>query len=1613
MAETTIPDIQMDSGAYEVILQRLQVQKNKILDNVALLNKERKEVFGATAFELLANLRINTAHNCIAKDILALSNLCILGYNVQFGLKQDIGIADVFSIYRFDGKEFIAQNLSLLEQEEFATEFKNLYKYYRNASFSRFHVKGNLLYMVFQQTANVQDIKAFKWLIDGESLQFIDGRSAHEVKYPSQHDFTWTKATRDMQRTGKSPHVSILDRVFVETINGDLSIKVEDNTNTGKGIYHEDVEQKDQTLDDGEIYFADLGNIILLKIKPYLEDERYFIFNDRLKTVMRVDTLADAGLLLPEGQGVLLSNGYYLQNGEHKIFDRKLEQVKFSGRVDAPNGEDFLYVFYQEDSHSYILLSYNVIEQQVQTPILCNGFTIFENGQLLYFIAEKDPTRHHLIQVWQTPFTKEMVLNETLSQHHLYKIGNKSIVQAMAEVRELLVLLNQPDNYEGLYDDILDKSREIYDSYFWMQDNSHYQFAAALTDLKQIATNAIDEFKKVVEMRSNAAKLMTDAEEKVSKLVFDVRTSKKETLQDYVKLLSALRLLKGELITLKKVAYTDEAVLTAHEKTLAEKSDELSKACVEFLLRDDALQPYQVQIQQSREALPQAAKVVEVKALEQQSTEIAGALEMLIDIINQLKIDDASQSAKIIENISQLFSGLNQLRTQIQNTRNELNKKESQAEFQAQMTLLDQSIINFLDMADSAEKVNEYLSKLTIQLEEIEMRFADWDEVQIHTSEKRQMLYDSFEARKVQLLEQKNKKAGQLQQAAERIITGVKNKARNLESESEINAFFSSDLMVDRARQMAQELAAMEDATKSEEILQQLLVVQQEAIRNLKDKKELYVDGAQILAMGKYRFAIQSQNVALTLTNRDGTYNYHITGTSYFESVDHPELETLKAVMDQEYVSESKVLPRAVYLAWRMMQYYAPDDNPAAAGLEQQVNAYLTAHPSEGYVKGVHDKDAFLLATHWLQLRNDLGILSYLPEERALAHIFWHYLPVVEKEDLTRKITAVKFLKSHYSQQKEIELFIKEAAQRIAAFIQKEFPYIDLDVQAAAVYLYGSPAGVTMVSHADNEIFNAFKKHLKADFIDKKYQEYMQELKDKPAMLWALVESWLYRFSVKAQIEIPADLMMELTAMLITEGSTRIEADDDHHVIEITGLQSVQQDGNVFVLDHYHWVRLLKDHDAHIVPRFLRLQQLKKELLLQKSKQLNLENFKTEVLTSFVRNQLINQVYFPLIGANFAKQIGEAGDAKRSDRSGLLLLVSPPGYGKTTLMEYVADRLGLVFIKINGPSLGHTITSVDPGEAKDAAAKSELHKLNLALEMGDNVMLYIDDIQHCNTEFLQKFISLADGQRRMDGVFNNEPKTYDLRGKRFALVMAGNPYTESGEIFKIPDMLSNRADIYNLGDMTALNKAQFEMSMLENALMANTHLRKLSQTGMENLYKLVAYAQDPEQNLPNLDGNFTASEIQDFIQVVKHALQARATVLKVNETYIQSAGVMDAFREEPPFKLQGSYRNMNKILAAIIPIMTASEVTELVLNHYKNESQTLTKDAEANLLKLKEIMGLLTPEEASRWEDIKKEFKKYRMLKGLGDQDKFSQIIAQMNQFVDGLEGIKEVLRGK
>ncbi|MFN3556183.1 MAG: DNA repair ATPase [Bacteroidales bacterium] len=1609
-------DNTIEKGTYEIIQSRLQEQRRALAEQLQLLNKERQKVFGAIDFKLVSNVRVDTEHHCLARDLVSVAGVCLLGYNVRLGLKTILEISDVFSVYKFQENEFHPAPLDIIKDKDFANELQNLYKFFRHTRFSRFAVRENFLYMLFQLSDSPSDVKAFKWLIRDTELVYIDSRSAAEVRFPNQHEFTWTKATRDMQRIGKNPHVSIADKVFVETVQGDLTIKVEDNTEDGLGIYREDVEQKDQSLDDGEIHFCDLGNIVLLKIKPYLEEDRYFIFNHRIKNVVRVDTLRDAGILLPDDQGIILSNGYYLQTGEYKIFDRRIEGVKFLQRIQSPNGEDFLFVFYEEKNHDFVILSYNVIEQTVKTPIFCNGYTLFDKGELCYFNKETDPGRHHLIQIWQTPYTREVLPGTQYQDHELYKIGNKAIVKAMAEVQELIVLLSKEDSYQGLYKDILQKSQAIMDGYFWLKNETGAGLQQPLKQLRKVAMSAIDEFEKVVQIRRNTAAALEKVSQTVEKILFDTRSASFDTLDQYVSLLARMRGIRGEIIGLRNLRYINMEVVAALEKQIAERAELLASGCVDFLLQDNALAYYQQSMDELEGMVEQLTKVVDARKLETRFDELAQKLELLIDIINNLKIEDTSHSTKIIENISLIFSRLNQQRQALNNKRRQLGEKEARADFQAQMTLFEQSVVNFMELATEPAKCDEYLTRLSIQLEELEGKFADYEDFSEKITEKREAVYAAFETRKVSLTEARNRRTNTLFGSAQRILKGIANKAKSLTSETEINGYFASDLMIEKVRDIADQLEKLDDSAKSEDLRNQIQVLQQESVRALKDRKELFEDGDNVIRMGEHRFAVNTQPLDLTLVLKDRSYFYHLTGTSFYEPINSAIIDQLQDVWEQQLPSENRLVARAEYLAWKVFENLDPYKIYEEKQLVQAIADYMGSNYGEGFVKGVHDSDALPLLQNLLEKHRDLGMLRYPAAARVLARIFWYYAPQDKKDYFKKQFVFINLMQQVFEQKENYKHLLAKLAQSITAFSQEHQLFTETDPLLAATYLAEEQAtpGFALDKHAA-DLLKDFKKYLREKNADIIFAEAQKGLEPFPEALWHLSRSWVTTFLNAKGKKAKGYLIDELTSCLMPDSS---EPDYILHlsgVQNIEGLRSLPADASdkVYVFDFHRLSDRLRHFIQVVQPRFLQLQQLKHQLIEEKKKNLRLHEFKTQVLTSFVRNKLINEVYFPLIGANFARQIGAYGQDKRSDRSGMLLLISPPGYGKTTLMEYVADRLGLIFMKINGPSLGHEITSVDPAEARNAAARQELQKLNLAFEMSDNVMLYLDDIQHCNTEFLQKFISLSDAQRKMDGVYNGQAKTYDFRGKRFCVVMAGNPYTESGEKFQIPDMLSNRADIYNLGDMTTNRQDLFNLSLIENGLTSNPFLKSLTRFSMENLYKLVRFVENEEGALPDMEGNLSTQEIQDCVQVLKKCMQIRDVVLKVNAQYIASAAMADDYRVEPPFKLQGSYRDMNKLMSQVVPILNDEEVLQLLLSHYQNESQTLTSGAEANMLKLFEIMELLDEIRQQRWQLIKDTFVKNNRIRGLGDADRMAQVIGQMTLFVDSLEGIRKVLSEK
>ncbi|MBN2891029.1 MAG: DNA repair ATPase, partial [Bacteroidales bacterium] len=429
--EQTNGKIEFETGTYEIIRHRLDKYGKELRDKTNLLNDERKKVFGSTDAALIATERIITENACIPADMKPIGKLFIFGYNVSV-LTKKVQIEDVFSIYKYENLTFTKTTNELIDFPAFVNDFEDLFRYRENTQFMKFSVIGVNFYMVFKTGKGDTDYKVFKWLIDGNKLKYLDNRSEHEFRFPPQHEFKWKKATREMHVKGEYPHVSIENILFVETTDGDLTIKAENNTNTGIGVYAEEVIETKQTLDDAEIFYSVLGNIIILKIKPYKEDYRYIVYSSKTQKAVRIDAIKDACVLLPDNQGIIFSNGYYLQTGDYKFFTNDLEELVFEKRIDSPNGEDFIYTFYENKTGSYVLLKYNLIEQKLDSPIICGGFSIFDNGEMCNFRDDGEAKKHHVIQIWRTTFFHADYDTVVNKESYLFKIGNKELVKGIA-----------------------------------------------------------------------------------------------------------------------------------------------------------------------------------------------------------------------------------------------------------------------------------------------------------------------------------------------------------------------------------------------------------------------------------------------------------------------------------------------------------------------------------------------------------------------------------------------------------------------------------------------------------------------------------------------------------------------------------------------------------------------------------------------------------------------------------------------------------------------------------------------------------------------------------------------------------------------------------------------------------------------------------------------------------------------------------------------------------------------------------------------------------------------------------------------------------------------------
>ncbi|MBF0197071.1 MAG: DNA repair ATPase [Planctomycetes bacterium] len=1597
---------QLEGGSYEILKNRLNNASGDLNTRIENLNQRRKKLFGAIEFELANTGRVTTKHNCTPRDMVPINSHFIFGYNVHIGLKTTTELEDVFGVYRYENDSFHEESLELLGNEKFLKDFADLYKFYRHTTFSRFAIRGPHLFMIFRTGKKAEDIKAFKWLISEDKLSYIGNRSENEYSFPDQHTFQWERTGRDDQRGGAFPHISIKDKIFVETVGGDLTIKIEDNTDSGQGIYAEPVEYEDQTLDDAEIYFATIGTIILLKIRPYQEkDYRYIAYCEKVSQAWRIDSLEESCILLPEDQGIVFPGGCLLQSGAIKTFEHSTDGMRLDECIRSPNGEDYLYVYYEYQQGNYLLLPYNIVDQQMDSPINCHGFSLFDDGKLALFSSEDRPGKQHILQLWQTPFTakeRDVTLDsQDNSDIYLSKLGNKDIVKTLAECKEIILLAAKDESYMGLYHEIAQNAERLLEHCFWLEREEVGKINEPLIAIREVALAAMDEYEKVRQVKEQTKQSFKNVENELKLLCAEVDSAAYTQLEDYVSKLSQLRTFKGSVIVLKDLKYADIEKVTQFEEKLNERSSRLSNGCINLLQEDSALAIYEEQIKGLEEQVSQITSSSQAKELEDQLKGNAENLELLTELVGSLKIDDPNQSTIIMEKLSAIFALLNQVKAHLKNRYDEIGQKEGEAEFAAQMNLIDQSLSSAIERADSPEKCDESLSRTMVKLEELEGRFGDFDVFIEKLADKRDAIYSAFESRKLILQEKRQKKIQALTSASERILTSVQSRLSRSENIEAIHSTFSADIMVDKARDLAEQLRALGNVVKADEIEGKLKSSKEQAIRHLRDQLELSGEGEDSIRLGRHSFSVNRQALELSLVMHNDHPHFHLSGTDYFEKVQHEELEATRAVWSQEIVSENQHVYRAEYLAYQFTKDYQNNDTAihdlAEETLSEEIAKYISSRHDEGYVKGVHDKDAALISQSYSRIKHKLGPLSGTPSERALARVWLaankgstNYKKIQETSLSYHKLQAT-YPGSEGGQnlRKRLQADLQHYLENLDLFSHLEIP----GASEYIIYLLGSGGKEHMTLETQRLLKNLVRQ------IDLK-GEFKIPIQSNPEIAYPAIKDWARALVISEYGKVPAGGVIEEIASLALSGQhDNAKTLDTKTSLLIEGMRGAHTrlKESSLTFEYSNFIQRMHLFTQETVPAYRSYELAKKNVLNSKRSQLRLDEFKPRILSSFVRNRLIDEVYLPIIGDNLAKQMGSLGATKRTDLMGLLLLISPPGYGKTTLMEYVADRLGLTFVKINGPAIGHRVLSLDPAEAPNASSREEINKLNLSLEMGNNVMIYLDDIQHVNPEFLQKFISLCDGQRRIEGVYQGKPRTYDLRGKKVAVVMAGNPYTESGTRFQVPDMLSNRADTYNLGDILSGHGNAFEVSYLENALTSSPFLSPLGQRSRKDIHAFIKAAETDSTEHMELEGSYSNQEMQEILSVLKHLLVIRDVILKVNQRYIISAGQDDRDRTEPPFKLQGSYRNMNRMVEKVQAIMNETEVRNIILDHYVNESQTLTAGAEANILSFKALMNWLDDNEKQRYEHVLDSFRQQTNMLNIDDNDPLAPVLAQLS----------------
>ena len=357
--------------------------------------------------------------------------------------------------------------------------------------------------------------------------------------------------------------------------------------------------------------------------------------------------------------------------------------------VHAPNGEDVLYVFYNRLTGDYVLMPYRLIAQKVEERISCNGFSLFPNGHLAAVPrrAGTAEASHDSTAADAVPSARATNRPDS-GRRFSIRWATRRWCAASPECNEVLTLDSEGQSLRRT----LHRSRQALRRHprllsVAVRARRASELDAALRQVREAADKAVDEFDKVRRLQREAvATRRRRCAQRCEERFQEVR---RVELQVPQRLRGQPRRACGSCAAnssrSRKCATSMWRRWRKSSRPWSSRRTSCRNACVQFLLKPEALEPYR----------RQAAEHLATRRDRHQGRRRPGDREggrrrraanwkCSSRSSTACKIEDATETTRIIDGITAVYSTLNQVKAALKKRLQNLVASEGAAQFAAQ-----------------------------------------------------------------------------------------------------------------------------------------------------------------------------------------------------------------------------------------------------------------------------------------------------------------------------------------------------------------------------------------------------------------------------------------------------------------------------------------------------------------------------------------------------------------------------------------------------------------------------------------------------------------------------------------------------------------------------------------------------------------------------------------------------------------------------------------------------------------------------------------------------------------------------------------------------------------